>query len=289
MKIFISWSGQRSHAVAELLNDWIKCVLQASNPWISSSGIAPGSLWFTEIINELRDTSVGIICITQENKDRPWLLFEAGAIAKGLATSRVCTLLIDLKSSDLKDPLAQFNHTQTDRDSMWKLVRMLNNALDIGKLEERTLAQVFDTYWPQFEEKFAKALEDNQPTEKIKPRSNDSMLEEILQSTRSLNARVSQIESGSSGSPIAAARPLAIESKESYNMQILNLIWDSARSKDMTPEVKELINRLKPGKKLGHFIIRAPEEPNSQVLREMDKFLLEHLGDKNYSLSFEFG
>ncbi|EFD2076446.1 toll-Interleukin receptor, partial [Escherichia coli] len=29
MKVFISWSGQRSQAVAELISDWLKCVIQA--------------------------------------------------------------------------------------------------------------------------------------------------------------------------------------------------------------------------------------------------------------------
>jgi hypothetical protein len=32
MKIFISWSGDRSHKVAELLNEWLKCVIQAADP-----------------------------------------------------------------------------------------------------------------------------------------------------------------------------------------------------------------------------------------------------------------
>lgn len=111
MKIFISWSGRRSQAVAEMLNDWIKCVLQASRPWLSTRDIDRGALWFSEIHDQLRDTSVGIICLTQENKERPWILFESGALAKGLSSNRVCTFLIDLKPSDLQDPLAQFNHT----------------------------------------------------------------------------------------------------------------------------------------------------------------------------------
>src|ERR1043165_153842 len=106
MKIFISWSGNRSRAVAETLRDWIKCVLQATRPWISTRDIDRGSLWFSEINDQLKDTSVGIICLTQENKNRPWILFEAGALAKGLSSNRVCTLLIDLKSADLEDPLA---------------------------------------------------------------------------------------------------------------------------------------------------------------------------------------
>lgn len=148
MKIFISWSGQRSKAVAELISDWFKCVIQASQPWISTRDIDRGAIWFSEISDQLKNTSAGIICLTQENKDKPWILFETGALAKGLTTNRVCTFLVDLQPSELEDPLAQFNHTTPEKNSMWELVRSLNAFLAEQGLDERILEQVFKTYWP---------------------------------------------------------------------------------------------------------------------------------------------
>ncbi|CAC9976768.1 hypothetical protein [Flavobacterium panici] len=53
MKVFISWSGERSKKVAELLDDWLQCVIQAVNPWMSSKDIDRGALWFTEINDQL--------------------------------------------------------------------------------------------------------------------------------------------------------------------------------------------------------------------------------------------
>ena len=88
MKVFISWSGERSKQVAEVLNDWIQCVIQAVDPWMSSKDIDRGALWFSEITDQLANTSIGIICLTKENKTKPWILFEAGALAKGLSSSR---------------------------------------------------------------------------------------------------------------------------------------------------------------------------------------------------------
>lgn len=32
MKVFLSWPGERSKAVANLLSDWLSCVIQASRP-----------------------------------------------------------------------------------------------------------------------------------------------------------------------------------------------------------------------------------------------------------------
>ncbi|WP_300746215.1 toll/interleukin-1 receptor domain-containing protein [Pseudomonas sp.] len=200
MKVFVSWSGQRSKAVAELLSDWIKCVLQASQPWISTRDIDKGAIWFSEISDQLRETAAGIVCLTQENKNKPWILFETGALAKGLSTNRVCTFLVDLSPADIEDPLAQFNHTSPERSSMWGLISSLNSCLDNARLEERILKQVFDTYWPTFESSFRDVLANTPAETDVAPRSGDSILAEILSNTRMLSSRVRELEHRVSGS-----------------------------------------------------------------------------------------
>lgn len=195
MKIFVSWSGRRSKAVAELMSDWLKCVIQASQPWISTRDIDRGAIWFSEINDKLKDVSVGVVCLTQENKNKPWILFETGALAKGLTTNRVCTFLIDLNPQDLQDPLAQFNHTTPEKGSVWELARTINDCLGEKSLDERILSQVFETYWPQFEEKFKAALKNNPPEEVVPPRTEQDILSEILNNTRSLTHRIRDLES----------------------------------------------------------------------------------------------
>lgn len=196
VKVFLSWSGQRSRAVAELLNEWIACVLQAARPWISTHDIGSGTVWFNEIQTQLSETSVGIVCLTQENKTKPWILFEAGALAKGISASRVCTFLIDLKHSDVEMPLAQFNHTSPERDSMRHLVQSLNACFSIeNRLKESVLQSVFDVYWPQFEEAFASVIAGTADAAvAAAPRSQNDMLSEILETTRSMAVRVAKLE-----------------------------------------------------------------------------------------------
>lgn len=194
MKVFLSWSGQRSKEVANLLSDWLCCVIQASRPWISTRDLDRGSLWFGEINDQLKDTTVGIICLTQENKARPWILFEAGALAKGLSTSRVCTLLVDLEPKDIEDPLAQFNHTFPTRESVLGLVKTLNSTLASNGLDNRILEQVFDTYWPQFEQRFTGILSSTEAQPPSKPRPKEDVLGEILENTRMLNLRLRRLE-----------------------------------------------------------------------------------------------
>jgi hypothetical protein len=195
MKVFLSWSGNRSKEVASLLSEWLCCVIQAIRPWISTRDLDRGSLWFGEINDQLKDTTVGIICLTQENKTRPWILFEAGALAKGLSTSRVCTSLIDLETTDIEDPLAQFNHTFPTRESILGLVKTLNSALGSNGLDIRILDQVFDTYWPQFERKFSYILEQTKSNEPSIPRPKEDVLSEILENTRIMSSRIRKLES----------------------------------------------------------------------------------------------
>lgn len=196
MKVFLSWSGERSRLVATLLDEWLRCVLQAIRPWISTKDIDRGSLWFSEIQDQLQDVTTGIICLTQENKEKPWILFEAGALAKGLSNSRVCTLLIDLEPHDIRDPLAQFNHTKPDQSGIYALVHTLNNRLGDNRLDPAILTKVLDTYWVQFEERFQKIIVDTPVTEKPKARPEKDILSEILEHTRTLNSRLNRLEEG---------------------------------------------------------------------------------------------
>ncbi|PBP99991.1 TIR domain-containing protein [Pseudomonas congelans] len=201
MKVFISWSGEKSRIVADLMSVWIKCVIQASEPWISTKHIDRGALWFSEINDKLRDVSVGIVCLTMENKDRPWILFETGALAKGISSNRICTFLIDLDPGDLTDPLAQFNHTKANKLDMFELVKTLNACLDERRLDDAVLLRAFDVYWPSFERDFAEAVS-VLPVADAKKRPQNDVLMEILDTTRGLSRRIGALEISSSNVPV---------------------------------------------------------------------------------------
>jgi len=193
MKVFISWSGEKSKKVGDLLDDWLQCVIQAIDPWMSSKDIDRGALWFSEITGQLQDTPIGIICLTKENQNKPWILFEAGALAKGLSSSRVCTLLIDLDPIDIKDPLAQFNHTIPNENGIWELVRTLNTYLGDKGLKEKVLEQVFKTYWPSFKSKFQEIIQEIPAVEEER-RTEDDILKELLSLTRNMDKRIRNLE-----------------------------------------------------------------------------------------------
>jgi hypothetical protein len=53
MKVFISWSGSRSNALAEALRDWIPLVLHYVEPWLSQTDIEAGQRWAEQVAKEL--------------------------------------------------------------------------------------------------------------------------------------------------------------------------------------------------------------------------------------------
>src|SRR5688572_12185283 len=77
MKIFLSWSGERSRAVATALREWLPVMVPAAKPWVSHSDIDAGHRWSPEIATALEASDFGIICLTKENLSAPWILFES--------------------------------------------------------------------------------------------------------------------------------------------------------------------------------------------------------------------
>ncbi|WP_071603344.1 TIR domain-containing protein [Dickeya zeae] len=138
MKIFISWSGDTSHRVAKIFRDWLPSVIQSVTPYVSSEDIDKGSRWSTDIAGELDQSTYGILCVTKENLDAPWLNFEAGALGKSVEKSRVSPFLYKLKRSEIKGPILQFQSTIQERDDVFKLIKSINSACgDLGLDESR--------------------------------------------------------------------------------------------------------------------------------------------------------
>ena len=107
MKIFVSWSGDLSRKIAEILKKWIPCIIQSAEVFFSPEDIEKGDHWDRTISTQLSECKYGIICLAAENISAPWINFEAGAIAKTL-DSKVAALMIDIKPSDIRGPLSRY-------------------------------------------------------------------------------------------------------------------------------------------------------------------------------------
>ena len=142
MEVFISWSGLRSERVAVALHDWLPSVIQSVHPFMSASDIDKGSRWPNELATHLNDAQFGLICLTPENLEAPWLLFEAGALSKSIENSRVVPYLYGVSQAQLQGPLAQFQAAAADKSSTLDILKSINETLEGDALDQARLGRV---------------------------------------------------------------------------------------------------------------------------------------------------
>lgn len=187
--VFISWSGERSRLVAEFLRDWLSQVVQAAKPWMSESEIDKGSRSLEEITKALAGCKVGITCLTPENTERPWLLYEAGCLSKSIDDrTRLCTYLIgDIHPSDIRPPLGMFQGTRATREDTLRMMRTINRVVSDEPIADEILEKVFDKMWPDLENRLATlpAPVDSAPV----PRPLPEIMDEVLELARAQAAQ----------------------------------------------------------------------------------------------------
>lgn len=190
MKVFLSWSGDCSHKVALALREWLPSVIQTIEPYVSSEDIDKGARWSIDIANELENSTYGILCVTKENINAPWLMFEAGALSKTMDKTRVSPFLFDVKRSEVDGPILQFQSTIWDKGDIQKLVTGLSKASGNEVLTDERLSKTFDVWYPTLEIEFNKIKELNLNSNYKEVNSgeneveNAKILEEILDLSR---------------------------------------------------------------------------------------------------------
>ena len=240
MKIFISWSGNDSKFIAEYLKKWIEQIIQAAEPWISVD-IEKGKKWNSEISEKLENSKVGIFCVTKENLNSPWILFEAGAISKS-SDSFVCTFLIDLNPTDLTGPLSLFQATKFNKEDIFKLLVTINQSISKlgGKsLTMENLKDLFEIFYPQLEEKINSIVENNKKEKnnsEAQIRTDRELIEESVSILR-------QLKQTKLDNPIRTeAKELLNFYAEKYAKIIGNIDYYEAGTEE---HIDEFMNRIK--------------------------------------------
>jgi len=160
LDIFLSWSGSISQKVAIATKVFLRQIFPTTAPFLSSEDLKKGGQWSTDLFEKLCKSQQGIICLTKDNYEEPWLLFEAGALSKTTDKPKVWTLLLDdLSPEHLQgSPLSQFQHTQANKHDIEKLVIEINEILPTGKRNESELKQAFEASWTTFQSEIETAL-----------------------------------------------------------------------------------------------------------------------------------
>jgi hypothetical protein len=245
-----------------VFRDWLPSVLQTVTPYVSSEDIDKGARWSTDIAKELEASAYGILLVTRENVNAPWLNFEAGALGKAIDKSRVSPFLFGIKRPEIKEgPILQFQSTLFEKQELVKLLNSVNRACEEQALEDSRLEKVFEVWWSSLETDLNKLL--SEPEQEAKPPTearNDAIgaysdiLEELLELVRSqqrlLNSPEDLLPRGYlsetlSRSGLSTPNPLAIKDLETYWSEFREMVAAHQESDSVPlPLLEDYIRKL---------------------------------------------
>jgi hypothetical protein len=277
MKVFISWSGERSRAVAEALHDWLPSLIQAVQPWMSSNDIEKGTRWRSGLANELEQASVSIICLTPENLEAPWINFEAGALSKQQQNTYVCTFLFGLEPIDVREPLAQFQATKAEKEDVRKLINTINRVLSDNALPEGKINEAFDVWWPKLEERLVKIQEYKQSVMQINDNLDQPNSIEHQRDIREILSEILELVRSQS----RANYPVVWEDKltalrlpstldwSPEDAQLINKYYQHLKKDIKDKEASYTLEKLRKDEKFARLILRTIKQ-NRSFLAELD-------------------
>lgn len=190
MKVFISWSGERSKHMAVALKEWLPMTLQHVEPWMSDEDVQAGERWATSVATELQTCNVGIVCVTNENLSSEWLHFEAGALSKSLHDGVVITALLDVDVQAVTGPLTQFQMKKVDEAGILDIAHAINKHSG-GKLDDKNLSNVVGGLWGALNDKLQEIPSAN--TKTTTSRTQNEVLEDVVTSVRGLRRQIDDI------------------------------------------------------------------------------------------------
>jgi hypothetical protein len=203
VKIFISWSKSASQSVAEAFAAWLPRVIQECEPFISSD-TEKGDAWFDTIEKNLAEARVGVLFLTPQNQNEPWLNYEAGALRtlRSGNMKRLCAVFVGMKTADYTGPLKNFQMTNfADEADMLKLMRSINGTME-RPLEARRLEEEFGEKWSRLVADTQEAVQNasaegagDAPTEQH-TRSAEDKLDEVLDLLREMQRKRSVVSTG---------------------------------------------------------------------------------------------
>jgi hypothetical protein len=155
MRLFISWSGGRSHRLAAVLKEWLEAHFedQGISVFVSSE-IKKGSLWLPAVTDELQRADAGLVCVTAQSLHSQWLLFEAGALSTAVARkkegeARIFTYLLGVEPAALPGPLSVYQSTVATMEDTFRLV---NSLLGRDQADAEEFELLWNKLWPKLEQ-----------------------------------------------------------------------------------------------------------------------------------------
>lgn len=192
MRVFISWSGEVSHKVAEILYEWLLEMKIPSLELFYSNDTEKGAEWFQELKSKLATADGGIFCMTKDNVTSPWLFFEAGALCVARDEPFMAPFLFRVNRSEIVGPLTQYQHTDFNRDSVRELVFSLKRTWGNErppKSAQSDLQADFERLYPELEAKL-QAIPEKRDEPKKAPSAEEHRRQVIMDIRKQLDSLI---------------------------------------------------------------------------------------------------
>lgn len=189
MKVFLSWSGDLSREIAKIIRQYLPCMIQGAEVFMSQHDLESGSRWGAKLAKELEEAHFGIICLTATNLSSLWISFEAGALTKHVEGGACALLLNGLTPAAVSGPLSQFQNRVFNEAGLKSLIQDLNQKLS-NPLNDKQVKIIFEKFWPDIEKEYKNAISTFSHPNTIKVRDQQELLEEILLLVRGMDRRV---------------------------------------------------------------------------------------------------
>jgi len=275
--VFISWSDSPSKEIADLTYELLRSSFAVNSNikfFLSSSengGIDKGEKFQNKLEEKLFISNFGILILTKNNTKRPWIMFEAGSLAKIASIARVSPILFDIEENEIDkaSPLYPFQYTKFSMDDFGLLFQSIlkaykKNMLELGTDESElnfnekdNLNNLLKTKWDDFEKNVKELLNNHQYKMEMighnlinngVPLERERHLREVLEKIKQFNGSRIIIFGGIPTVIRDATKELAKWIIDDTKSQLFICYEDDVLINDRKEDIKneELLNKKKP-------------------------------------------
>jgi hypothetical protein len=169
VKIFVSWSKDISHSVAVYLQVFLKDFFKSKSLdiYVSSERIVAGETWFDNIKEAIKESSLCIIVMTDENEYSRWVYFEAGAIAFNTKSTNIIPILLTADSLDGGSPLNSYQCVKATKEGFRKLLLTIKKVGRLTGVTSEEFESRLEAYFPKFESEIQGILVKSKSNQRI--------------------------------------------------------------------------------------------------------------------------
>lgn len=222
IKIFLSWSGDKSKKLANVFKTYVADILPKVDFYFSPDDLKGGEKWRQSIEEGLNNNTYGIIFLTPSNLTSKWIYFEAGAISKSTKQAKILPFLYKIDINELGQPFSDYQCKSFSADSILTTILEINDCQsEVYQLPSETIKRNFNRLSNEIETETKNINTINEVMENSEPQIEDASL---LDSEDKLNEILQIMREQSSKTDIKKNTEIKTNTNSIITLETLRLI-----------------------------------------------------------------